>query len=97
MNADAVISGGATSFRNVVSSQELPGVLSAYSTATGQTFYLSVGASAATFFFTFGMGWQKIKTKRDAQVENETNVESGTWHSWVIFNNSLYSYFQIYP
>lgn len=78
MNAEAVISAGAASFRSVVSKQDLPEVLSAYSSAIGQTFYLAVGASVATFAFAFGMGWQKIKTKKDAQVAAEAQAQAQT-------------------
>ncbi|KGO54792.1 Major facilitator superfamily domain, general substrate transporter [Penicillium expansum] len=78
VNAEAVISAGAASFRSVVSKQDLPEVLSAYSSAIGQTFYLAVGASVATFAFAFGMGWQKIKTKKDAQVAAEAQAQAQT-------------------
>lgn len=50
-----VVAAGATAFRDVVTSAQLPGVLHAYATAIAQTFYLSLGASAATFIFAWGM------------------------------------------
>jgi ABC-type Mn2+/Zn2+ transport system permease subunit len=68
VDAEAVTAAGVTAFRDVVAKESLTGVLRAYSSAVDHTFYLAAGASVIMFVFAFGMGWQKIKTKMDADA-----------------------------
>jgi hypothetical protein len=64
VNAQAVITAGATAIQQVVKPDEVPGVLEAYNLAINRDFYLAVGASAGAFLFCWGMGWQSIKKKK---------------------------------
>jgi len=61
VDAHAVVAAGATSFRQVVSVKDLPGVLSAYNIAINHDFYLAAGASFGAFVCCFAMGWHSIK------------------------------------
>ncbi|KAF2188862.1 efflux pump [Zopfia rhizophila CBS 207.26] len=63
-DARAVIAAGATAFRQVVKPEQVMGILQAYSMAISYNFYLSAGASAATFIVCWGMGWKKINKKK---------------------------------
>lgn len=64
VDAHAVVAAGATSFRKVVSPEDLPKVLSAYNTAINHDFYLAAGASVGAFVCCFAMGWHSIKKKK---------------------------------
>lgn len=61
-----VIDAGATAVRNVVSENDLPGVLLAYSKSVDYTFYLCAGAAVIPFFFCWGLGWKDIRKKQSA-------------------------------
>lgn len=86
-DVQAILHAGATGFSSIVSPGELPGVLRSYAYAIDKTFYVAVGASAGTFLFAWGMGWQKIKKKQgpsnsgvitqdvDVEVEGEGGGE----------------------
>src|SRR5436190_4409991 len=63
VNAEAVITAGATAIRQVVKPEEVLGVLEAYSLALSRDFYLAAGASVGAFLFCWGMGWHSIKKK----------------------------------
>jgi hypothetical protein len=63
-NVNAIVHAGATAFPSVVTSAQLPGVLSAYAYAVDKTFYVALGTSAATFLFAWGMGWRRIQQKK---------------------------------
>ncbi|KAI2464678.1 efflux pump [Annulohypoxylon bovei var. microspora] len=79
-NADAaaVIKAGATSFRNVVDTADLDGVITAYANSVDQVFYLVVAMVTVSGLFIWGIGWQDIRkkiegttsTKRNAPVES---------------------------
>ncbi|KAJ2901032.1 putative MFS multidrug transporter [Zalerion maritima] len=64
VDADAILAGGATAFREFVDEEDLPGVLTAYANSVGRTFYLTVGAGAAAFCFGWGMGFLDIREKK---------------------------------
>lgn len=69
VDANKVISVGATSFRTVVSESSVPKVILAYNKALTATFYLSVGACCLTFATAWGMGWTNLKkTKKRSDV-----------------------------
>lgn len=65
-NADAaaIIAAGATGFRSVVSSEDLPGVLTAYAKSVDYVFYLTAGMGVIMFIFAFGMGWKDVRKKK---------------------------------
>ncbi|KAF8860071.1 hypothetical protein BDZ45DRAFT_649189 [Acephala macrosclerotiorum] len=58
-NVEAVLQAGATSFRSVVMSDQVDGVLKAYSVSVGHVFYLICGACVDAFCFGWGMGGGK--------------------------------------
>jgi hypothetical protein len=72
VNAESVIEAGATAIRHVVTSEQLPGVLEAYSVAVDHAFYLSTACASAWFCFSWGMGWYSVKKKKVEEVA--TNV-----------------------
>lgn len=69
VNAEAVIAAGATGFRQVVSAQNLPGVLVAYAKSIDQVFYLNVALSCAQFVFVWGVGWRSVKKGKEEEKE----------------------------
>ena len=69
ISADTVIAAGASSFRKVVPTGEVAGVLLAYNQAVQHTFYLAAAAAAATFVFAWGMGWKSVKKAKVAKSE----------------------------
>jgi hypothetical protein len=63
VDADAVLTGGATMVRKIVSAQKLPGVLQAYSTAIDSVMYLGIGLGGLAFVCAWGLGWKDIRKK----------------------------------
>ncbi|EIT75068.1 major facilitator superfamily domain-containing protein [Aspergillus flavus] len=61
VDPETVIGAGATGFRDVVSFQDLPGVLTAYAKSVDRVFYLGVGLSVAQFVFAWGVGLKNVK------------------------------------
>lgn len=66
VDAAQAISAGVTAFRDVVNSAQLPGVLQAYAKSIDQIFYLSAGASVATFVCAWGM--RRYRTTKESYV-----------------------------
>lgn len=73
-NASAILAAGATAFRDVVTAEQLPSVLSAYSRSITNVFYLIVGSAAAAFAFGWGMGLEDVRKYRP----NPPAEEAGT-------------------
>ena len=69
VSAETVIAAGASSFRKVVPTAEIAGVLLAYNQAVQHTFYLAAAASAATFVFGWGTGWKSVRKAKVAKAE----------------------------
>lgn len=69
VNTRAIVDAGATRFRAVVSSEDLPRVLLAYDRALKNTFYLGAGACVAMFFFSWGLGWKSVKKRKVVKPE----------------------------
>ncbi|KAJ5636568.1 uncharacterized protein N7484_009881 [Penicillium longicatenatum] len=65
-NADAaaIIAAGATGFRSAVSSEDLPGVLTAYAKSIDYVFYATAGLGVVMFLIAFGMGWKDVRKKK---------------------------------
>lgn len=59
-----VLAAGANGFRDVVTEDQLPGVLSAYADSLARIFYLPVAAAIAMFFLAWGMGWNDVREKK---------------------------------
>ena len=71
-NAQAIIAAGATNFRKIVSTEDLPGVLVAYSNSLDRVFYLVAAAGVVAWCAAWGMGWQDIrKTKKESPDTHE--------------------------
>ncbi|KAJ5444181.1 uncharacterized protein N7458_008053 [Penicillium daleae] len=64
VSAQAVIAAGATGIRDVVSIQDLPGVLKAYAKSVDHVFYLVAAMGVWGLIFSFGMGWKDIRKKK---------------------------------
>lgn len=64
VDVQAVLAAGATRFREVVSPQDLPNVLIAYSKSLDRVFYLVTGAGVGGFLAAWGMGWRDIRKKK---------------------------------
>lgn len=60
IDPDVVLEAGATGFRKIVSAQDLPGVLKAYSNSLDVVFYILAGGGCFVFFSAFGMGWNHL-------------------------------------
>jgi hypothetical protein len=70
---EVVIEAGATHFRDVISKDDLPGVLLGYNHAITQTFYLAAASASAAAITACGMGWinvKKVKAQRVAKKES---------------------------
>ncbi|KAF2795192.1 efflux pump protein [Melanomma pulvis-pyrius CBS 109.77] len=65
--------GGAQAIRALVpeGSNELAGVLRAYSKSVDHVFYLLVGFALVSFTFSWGMGWKDIRKKKDVPKADE--------------------------
>ncbi|KAM0403631.1 hypothetical protein ACHAQC_001248 [Fusarium culmorum] len=63
INPDIIINAGAGAVSEVVSKENLPGVLWSYSKGTRATFLLCVACSCVMLVISFGMGWKDIRKK----------------------------------
>ncbi|KAF2194356.1 MFS general substrate transporter [Zopfia rhizophila CBS 207.26] len=63
VNADAILAGGARMVRILVSAQQLPAVLRAYSKAIDAVMYLGVGLGVSAFTCAWGLGFKDIRKK----------------------------------
>lgn len=63
VNPQTIIHTGATGIQNVVSSQDLPGVLEAYAKSIDHVFYMCAGLGVLCTVFAFGIGWKDIRKK----------------------------------
>lgn len=71
-----VIAAGATGFREKIAKGSIYAVSQAYNFAFDKVFYLAVGTAVATFVFSFGMGWKKIKTKKDLESKRDAEAKN---------------------
>jgi hypothetical protein len=70
VDAQTVVSAGATAFRSFVGPADLPGVLMAYAKGVTSPFWLASACAALAFFSSWGMGWVDIRKKK-APLETE--------------------------
>lgn len=66
VSSQVVIAAGATGIRDVVSVQNLPGVLKAYAKSVDHVFYMVAAMGVWGLIFSFGMGWKDIRKKKPA-------------------------------
>lgn len=71
VNPESLLAAGASGVRNILSTDQLAGVLKAYSISVDRVFYLAVGFSAVLFCASWGMGWKDIR-KKPTTVDTET-------------------------
>lgn len=69
VDAQIVLTAGVTAVRKVVKTEEVSGVLKAFSGAINSDFYLAAGVPITAFVFSWGMGWQSIKKKKIVALE----------------------------
>lgn len=81
VDSSAVMAAGATHFRDIVSSQDLPGVLVAYSLAIDRVFYLAAGISGLAVFTSLFLGWVNIhhplRPENDAILLRDLGAQGG--------------------
>ncbi|KAK4555208.1 hypothetical protein LTR86_007504 [Recurvomyces mirabilis] len=79
----AIVTAGATGFRDVVPVSQLPGILIAYAKSVNRVFYLCAALTALCLPFSFGLGWTNIKEKKKAATqpkveENKSEKETAS-------------------
>ncbi|KAI1336222.1 major facilitator superfamily domain-containing protein [Xylariaceae sp. FL0016] len=77
VDAQDIIDAGATGFRDLVSPQDLPSALKAYSNSLDRTFYLQAGASVVACFAALGMGWIDIRKKASQPTSKPETKSNG--------------------
>ncbi|KAG7286456.1 hypothetical protein NEMBOFW57_008767 [Staphylotrichum longicolle] len=81
VDSSAVMAAGATHFRDIVSAQDLPGVLVAYSLAIDRVFYLAAGISGLAVFTSLFLGWVNIRhpqrPENDAILLRDLGAQGG--------------------
>lgn len=78
VDATAVINAGATGFREIVSPDDMPGVLKAYATSIDKTFYLVVAMAAACGLVLWGMGWKNLKAGQGGTKDADDGEKSAS-------------------
>lgn len=71
VDAQTVVSAGATAFRKTVKPDQIVGIIEAYNLALNDVFFLSTGAAVGTFIFALGMGWVDIRNKEAIDVATD--------------------------
>ncbi|KAK3332292.1 major facilitator superfamily-domain-containing protein [Cercophora scortea] len=71
VNIDDIIKAGATGFRKVVSADDLPGVVLAYSNSVDRVFWLITGLGGLSVFTALFMGWVDIRKKKAPAAGSE--------------------------
>lgn len=64
VNPQLVIGAGATGIRDVVSVEDLPGVLTAYAKSVDRVFYMCAALGVLCTLCAFGTGWKDIRKKK---------------------------------
>lgn len=63
VDAESLIAAGAGGLRELVSADQLSGVLAAYTISISRVFYFAAGMAVAVFISSLGMGWIDIRKK----------------------------------
>ncbi|GAB1314339.1 hypothetical protein MFIFM68171_04549 [Madurella fahalii] len=79
-NADveAIIRAGATNFRAVVDTADLPGAIVAYANSVDRVFYLTAAMVVVSGVFIWGIGWQDLRKKTGDAADAEKSVSTGS-------------------
>ncbi|KAE8550163.1 hypothetical protein EYB25_006384 [Talaromyces marneffei] len=75
-NVPEIIAAGATAFRSVVSTDELAGVIRAYSNSLDKVFYIGAVCASLACLVTPAMGWVDIRNKGPKSKAGTTSEES---------------------
>ncbi|KAJ5457756.1 hypothetical protein N7475_009144 [Penicillium sp. IBT 31633x] len=72
-NAELIVHSGARSICQLVTAEQLPGVLQAYTTAITNIMYLGSAMSVMALIFSTGLGWKDIRVahKKANQAKSE--------------------------
>ncbi|KAI0018864.1 major facilitator superfamily domain-containing protein [Xylariomycetidae sp. FL0641] len=76
-DAAAIIQAGATGFRELVSTEDLPGVLRAYANSVDRVFYLVAAVAAAEVLAIWALGWQDMRKKEEIGKIQGAENEAG--------------------
>ncbi|KAK4067257.1 uncharacterized protein Triagg1_7700 [Trichoderma aggressivum f. europaeum] len=71
VNVSIIVDAGARDLAKVVLSEDLPGVLTAYSEALVKVFYVPALAVALAVLASFGLGWGKLGSTSQTKAEKE--------------------------
>lgn len=66
VDAETIIAAGATQLRRNVPSNELGGVLLAYSKSLDRIYYLTASIAVISLFLSYFMGWKDLRKKEEA-------------------------------
>ncbi|KAL4945539.1 hypothetical protein BDV06DRAFT_219227 [Aspergillus oleicola] len=69
VDTSAVVAAGATGFRDLVSGDDLAGVVKGYAKAIDWVFYLVTSLCVVQFLVSWGMGWVDVRQKKGAPKE----------------------------
>jgi hypothetical protein len=67
VDANTIIAAGATGWRDILSNEQVEGVIKAYTESIDRVFYLAIGTSVGALIFASRMGWVDIRTKKDVE------------------------------
>lgn len=75
LDVEKVIRAGANGFRAVVTEDQLPGVLNAYSDSLNLVFWIGVASAICIFCLAWGMGWNDIREKKNSKATREESTD----------------------
>ncbi|KAI1412496.1 MFS general substrate transporter [Hypoxylon sp. FL1857] len=76
VNAEQIVAAGARSIRQLVSGEQLAGVLQAYSTSINNVMYMGIAVSGVSFALCWGLGWKDIRVKNNANEPSPEGEEA---------------------
>jgi hypothetical protein len=75
VNPATIIQAGATGFRQVVSGNELGGVVLAYSNSLGRIYYLTAAVAVISLFLSSFMGWTDLRKKQEKADQKQEKTD----------------------
>lgn len=76
VDVHSVVESGVTTFRDLVSPEDLPAVLEAYADSVSAVFYLVAAMGALAFCVAWGMSWQDIRKKGEPATTNPSDPDT---------------------
>jgi hypothetical protein len=74
VDISVVLKLGATRFRQLLTAEELPGVLKAYSDSLDTVFLFVTGVALVIVVTGFGMGWKNIRPAEEVRTRNRDSL-----------------------